>query len=211
MKRLFALLLALALVLTVLPFSVLALPGEPNPPVSYEIVDGILIVDSNRYAYEWCVFSGAVSFRVDVPETGVIDLNAALAAQNAPSGSYNVIVYGWNMMIDHNETPHEMFEGDYLYTNPDNPTPISYNVKIDGKELTSTYIKDFDTSCWSFDGQHTLSITKGFNGGYDTVVDIEPYILHGRDAIDNYGHAGLVIKFAKYSEVKADDDGSCCD
>ena len=29
MKRLFALFLALALVLTVLPFSVLALPGEP--------------------------------------------------------------------------------------------------------------------------------------------------------------------------------------
>ena len=200
MKRLFALLLALALVLTVLPFSVLAMPGEPNPPVSYEIVDGILIVDYN-YIYEWCVISGAVSFRFDVPEDGVIDLNAALAAQNAPSGSYHVIVYGWNMMIAQDETPHIMFEGDYLYTNPDNP-PVSYNVKIDGEELTSTYIKDFYTSCWSFDGQHTLSIAKDFTAGFDTVHDFDPFINRGRDAVDNYGHAGLVIDFVNYSEIK---------
>ena len=132
MKRLFALFLALALVLTVLPFSVLALPGEPNPPVSYEIVDGILNV-GHDYVSEWYVISdsqGAQICEDDVPDSGVIDLKAALAAQNAPYGTYHVTVYGWNEMVSEFEEPHILFDGDYAYTKPIPPYEIVDGILI---------------------------------------------------------------------------------
>ena len=178
-RKLFAFLLALALVLTLLPASVFAAPGALNTPAGDPgIVDGILDV-GHYFISEWCEITGDVNFTVDVPESGVIDLNAALAAENAPSGTYHVTVFGWNEMVNEFEEPHILFEGDYAY-----PGVTSFNLKIAGTEVNSGNMNDvLGNGIFTFDGDHTLTI----HGSYT------PEDTGSRPIIDNYGCEGLVI------------------
>ncbi len=168
MKRLFALFLALALVLTVLPLSVLALPGEPNPPVAYEIVDGILNVGRD-YVSEWYVISdsqGAQICEDDVPDSGVIDLKAALAAQNAPFGTYHVTVFGWNEMVSEFEEPHILFDGDYAYTKPI-PATVWYDLYINDVQVTDVNQNDvLGNQVFSFDPDTATLTLNGRSTSY---------------------------------------------
>ena len=116
MKRIVSLLLTLALVLTVLPLSVLAAPAVSNRFFrDVEIVDGVIDVGDD-YVSEWCEVSGAVSFTVDITDSGVVDLNALLAARDAPSGTYHVAVYGTNYTMVPELLVVTLFDGDYVYS-----------------------------------------------------------------------------------------------
>lgn len=167
MKRLFALLLALALVLTVLPLSVLAAPEAPNLP-AYEIVDGILNVGYD-YVSEWYVISdsqGAQICEDDVPDSGVIDLKAALGAQNAPFGTYHVTVFGWNEMVSEFEEPHILFDGDYAYTKPIPPS-VWYDLYINDVQVTDVNQNDvLGNQVFSFDPDTATLTLNGRSTSY---------------------------------------------